>query len=166
MPQIGQLSEDSWYLISQLFWVVLVFGAIFLVVGRGMLPKVEATVDLRDAKIADDLAAAKAARDAADAVEADVTQKTNAARAEAQGVVGAAKASAAQATAARLAEINAANEARLAGAEAEIARARSSALAEIEAVASEAAADLVSRLTGKVVSPAAAAGAVKAHINV
>ena len=68
MPQIGQLTEDSWYLISQLFWVVLVFGAIFFVIGRGMLPKVEATVDARDAKIAGDLAAAKAARDAADAL--------------------------------------------------------------------------------------------------
>ena len=55
MPQIDQLSE-SWYLASQLFWLVLVFGAIFFLIGRGMLPKIEATVDGRDAKIAGDLA--------------------------------------------------------------------------------------------------------------
>jgi F-type H+-transporting ATPase subunit b len=165
MPQIGQLTEDSWYLISQLFWVVLVFGGIFLVIGRGMLPKVEATVDARDAKIAGDLAAAKAARDAADAAEADLVARTNTARADAQAVLAAAKVSAAKATEARLAEVNAANEARLAAAETEIAQARSSALTEIEAVASEAAADLVTRLTGNPVTPATAANAVKAQIN-
>lgn len=164
MPQIDQLSE-SWYAVSQLFWLALVFGAIFVVIGRGMLPKVEATVDARDRKIADDVSAAKAAREAADAVEADWRAKTNAARAEAQAVVAAAKSAAADKTAARLASINEANEARLAAAEAEISAARVSALAEIEAVAADAAQHLVSRLTGKAIEPEAAAAAVRAQIH-
>ena len=71
MPQIAQLTADNWYLASQLFWLLVVFAGIYIVIGRGMLPKVEATIDQRDAKIADDLAAAKAARDAADAIEDD-----------------------------------------------------------------------------------------------
>lgn len=165
MPQIGQLSLD-WYLASQIFWLVLVFGAIFLVIGRGMLPKVEATVDARDRKIADDLAAAKTARDESDAIEADWRARTNAARADAQGVVAAAKAKAAKDAEKRLAKANAEAEARLAAAEAEIGQARSSALAEIESVAVEATQDLVSRLSGAKVSTADAARAVKAGLNV
>ena len=57
MPQIDQLPDIFW---SQLFWLAIVFGIIFFVIGRGMLPKIEATVDARDAKIADDLAGGRA----------------------------------------------------------------------------------------------------------
>ena len=83
MPQIAQLTEDSWYLLSQIFWLLLVFGGIYFVIGRGMLPKIEATVDQRDRKIADDLAAA--ARDAEKKLakaDADVAAKLAAAEAE------------------------------------------------------------------------------------
>lgn len=164
MPQIDQLSE-SWYLSSQLFWLVLVFGAIFFVVGRGMLPKVEATVELRDRKIADDLAAAKAAREGADSIEADWRNRSNAARAEAQSVVAASKDKAAKDAEKRLAKANADIEAKLVAAEAEIAAARSSAMAEVESVAADAAQTLVGRLTGATVSAADAAQAVRAQIN-
>lgn len=165
MPQIDQLGE-SWYLASQLFWLALVFGFILIVVGYGMMPKVEATVDARDRKIADDVAAAKAARDAADEIEADWRAKSNAARADAQGLVAAAKDKAAREAEARLAEANAAIEARLASAEQEIAAARASAMAEVENVASDAAQQLVGRLSGIKVTPAQVASAVKAQLNV
>lgn len=165
MPQIGQLSLD-WYLVSQIFWLALVFGAIFLLIGRGMLPKVEATVEARDRKIADDLAAAKAARDASDAIEADWRARVNAARADAQGVVATAKAKAAKDAEKRLAKANSEAEARLATAEAEITQARNSALAEIESVAVEVTQDLVTRLSGAKVNAADAARAVKAGLNV
>ena len=58
MPQISQFAE-SWYAASQIFWVLLTFGFVFFIIGRGMLPKIEATVDARDRKVADDLAAAE-----------------------------------------------------------------------------------------------------------
>jgi F-type H+-transporting ATPase subunit b len=166
MPQIAQLAGNNWYLISQIFWLVLVFGAVFFVIGRGMLPKVEATIDARDAKIADDLAAAKAARDEADGIEEDWRNRSNAARADAQTVIAAAKDKAAKDAEKRLAQANVKIDEKLAAAEQEISAARASALTEIEAVASEATADLVQRLTGKAATPAAVAQAVKAHINV
>ena len=53
MPQIAQLTADNWYLASQLFWLLVVFAGIYAVIGRGMLPKIEATVDARDRKVAD-----------------------------------------------------------------------------------------------------------------
>jgi F-type H+-transporting ATPase subunit b len=166
MPQIAQLTGNNWYLISQIFWLVLVFGAVFFVIGRGMLPKVESTIDRRDAKISDDLAAAKAARDAADAIEEDYRTRSNAARAEAQATIAAAKDKGAKDAEKRLAKANAKIEEKLAAAEQEIAAARTSALTEVESVAKEAAADLVQRLTGKKAAAAAVAQAVKAHVNV
>ncbi len=51
MPQIAQLTADNWYLASQLFWLLVVFAGIYIVIGRGMLPKIEATVDARDRKV-------------------------------------------------------------------------------------------------------------------
>jgi F-type H+-transporting ATPase subunit b len=165
MPQIGQLTESG-YFISQLFWLVLVFGFIFLVIGLRMLPKVEATVDARDAQIAGDLAAAKAARDAADGIEEDWRNRSNAARAEAQTVMADAKAKAAKDAEKRLAKANADIDVRLAAAEAEIATARSSAMTEIEAVAVEAAQGLVTRLTGTNATTPVAVAAVKAQLHV
>jgi len=49
MPQLNQLPEIFW---SQLFWLVVVFGIIFFAIGRGMVPKIQSTVDARDKKIA------------------------------------------------------------------------------------------------------------------
>src|SRR3546814_15133718 len=91
MPQINQLAEN-WYFASQLFWLTLIFGAVFVVIGLDMYPKIEATVDARDRKVADDLAAAKAAHAAADHLEDQYRQQNDAARAEAQKAVPDAKA--------------------------------------------------------------------------
>ena len=42
MPQLSQLGE---VLLSQLFWLAIALGFIFFVIGRGMVPKIQATVD-------------------------------------------------------------------------------------------------------------------------
>ena len=81
MPQIAQLAETY---ASQIFWLLLTFGLVFFVVGKLMLPKVTSTVDARDKSVADDLAAAEAARTAADAAEEAWRTRENAARASAQ----------------------------------------------------------------------------------
>ena len=66
MPQLNQLALVAY---SQFFWLAVVLGLIYFVIGKGMLPKIQSTVDARDKSIADDLAAADAARSQADAVE-------------------------------------------------------------------------------------------------
>ncbi|MCX9146765.1 ATPase [Erythrobacter sp. WG] len=164
MPQIAQLSET---LTSQVFWLLVFFGLTFVVVGLGMVPKILGTVEMRDNQIAGDLAAAQAARDAATAEEEAWRTRENANRAAAQAVIGEAKAKAAAANAAKLAETQARLDARLAEAEAAIDAARSSAMAEIEGVAADAARDIVARVAGAHVEPAAAEAAVKevmAHV--
>lgn len=158
MPQIEQISE---FLTSQVFWLLVFFGLTFVVVGLGMVPKILGTVEMRDGQIAGDLAAAQAARDAANSDEDAWRSRENANRAAAQGVIGEAKAKAASANAAKLAEVQARLDTRLAEAEAGIAAARNSAMAEIEGVAAEAARDIVARVAGADVEPAAAQAAVK-----
>src|SRR5256885_15428741 len=77
MPQLSQLSE---VFLSQLFWLAIALGFIFFVIARGMVPKIQATVDAREQKIASDLEAAQAARSAADETEAAWRARMDAAR--------------------------------------------------------------------------------------
>ncbi|MDE1468371.1 F0F1 ATP synthase subunit B family protein [Aurantiacibacter sp. D1-12] len=158
MPQIDQMFE-IWS--SQLFWLLITFGFVFFVIGRGMVPKVMDTVGMRDKQIADDLAAAQAARDAADEAEEAWRQRENANREAAQDLVNKAKAKAQKSTDTKLAKVQAAIDTQLEEAEARIEASRKEAGAEIEAVATEAAQDIAKRLAGVKATKAAAKSAVK-----
>ena len=48
MPQLNQLADVA---LSQLFWLLLVLGVIYFGIGKGMLPKIQSTVDLREKKM-------------------------------------------------------------------------------------------------------------------
>src|SRR5688500_5314699 len=80
MPQIEQLPL---IFTSQLFWLVVVFGLLFFGIGRGMLPKIQSTVDLRERKIAEDLERAQAARSEAEKTEEAWRARMDTARGEA-----------------------------------------------------------------------------------
>lgn len=161
MPQIAQIAETY---SSQIFWLLLTFGFVFFVVGRGMVPKVQGVVDARDSKIADDLATAKASFARADALEEEWRAKENASRAEVHAVLTEAKAKATKATEGQLHEADAAIAAKIAEAEAQVQAARSRALTEVETVAADAAAEMVLRVAGTQVSPVAAVEAAKAAL--
>lgn len=163
MPQLTQLPEIFW---SQLFWLAVVFGVIFFVIGRGMVPKIQSTVDQRDRKVADDLAAAERARVEADASEEAFRLRMDESRAEAMKTTSAAKADGAKATEKKVAKADAAIQAKLAKAEEQIRASREKALVEIETVAAELTQDLTSRLAGIKVDKKDAADAVKAELNV
>jgi len=163
MPQLTQLPEIWW---SQLFWLAVVFGLIFFVIGRGMLPKIQSTVDAREKKVADDLERAQAARQAADATEAAWRERMDAARAEAAKVSNEAKQSSAKDTEAKVRKAAEKIHAKTEAAQTKLRTAFEGARAEIETVAAEAAAEMVSRLTGNMIAPQDAAQAVKAEMNV
>ncbi|QZH74476.1 MAG: ATPase [Erythrobacter sp.] len=158
MPQIAQMSE-IWS--SQLFWLLVIFGLVYVVVGKGMLPKVMDTVGMRDSQIASDLAAAQAARDAADQQELAWRQRENDNREAAQALVNEAKAAAQKSTEAKLAQVQAGIDTQLEAAEARIAASRAEAAAEIETVAAEAAQDIAARIANISVAPEAARAAVQ-----
>lgn len=161
MPQIAQIDATF---ASQLFWLIITFGLVYIVIGKGMLPKIEATVEARDNRISDDLAAAQRARAAADETEEAYRAKTEQNRAEALKVTQAAKDASARETEARVKAADAEINEKIAAAEALIREATEAAKADIEAVASEAAQDMVAKLSGVKVTKAQAAKAVKAAL--
>lgn len=158
MPQIAQLA-DTYF--SQIFWLLVFFGITFFLIGRGMVPKVMGTVELRDRQITDDLAAAQAARVAADEQEEAWREREKENRAKAQDLIAEAKAKGAAQSEAKLAKSQERLDAKLAAAEAEIEAARTSAMSEIEEVAAEATQDILVRLAGDKVDKRTARSAVK-----
>ena len=161
MPQINQLGD---VLYSQLFWLLVTLAVIYFGIGKAMLPKIMSTMAARDDRIADDLAAAEAARKAADDTEEAYRARMNESRAEALKVTAAAKAESARATEARVAKADTRIRAKVDEAEARLRAATNAALADIEGVAAEAAQDMVKKLAGVAVGKSEATRAVQAAI--
>ena len=145
MPQLDQLPLVIY---SQFFWLAIVLGLIYFGIGKAMVPKIQSTVEERDKKIADDLAAAEAARVQADETEEAYRQRMDASRAEAMRVTAAAKAEVAQAVEKKAAKADAANQAKLDKAQQRIRGAREAAQAEIALVAAEMTQDVVAKVAG------------------
>lgn len=162
MPQITQL---PFIFASQLFWLLIVFGAIFFVIGRGMLPKIQSTVDARDRRIAEDLALAEQARVRADEIEAAYRRRMEETRDEAMRVAAASKQETGRESETRIKAADAEIGTRVQAAEERIRAATGAAMAEIETVAAEAAQEMVAKLAGVTVSRDRAAQAVKGALN-
>ncbi len=163
MPQITQLSS---IIFSQLFWLAIVFGIIFFGIGRGMLPKIQSTVDAREKKIGEDLERAQAARAEAEETEAAWRARMDQARAEAARLAQEAKQDSAKATEARVKKAVDKIGLKVDAASARVREAVEAARAEIESVAAEASREMVERLTGMSVDKKEAGDAVKAELNV
>jgi F-type H+-transporting ATPase subunit b len=163
MPQINQLSEIFF---SQLFWLLVVFGIIYFGIARGMVPKIQSTVELREKTIADDLAKAQAAREAAEETEAAYRQRMDESRAEAAKLTREARQRSALETEAKVRAASEQIAKKVSAAEAEIRAAAEAARAEVEKAAVEAAQELVVRLIGAKVDRSQAAAAVKAELHV
>jgi F-type H+-transporting ATPase subunit b len=163
MPQLSQLSQVY---LSQFLWLAIALAFIFFVIARGMVPKIQATVDARESKIAGDLEAAQKARAAADETEAAWRARMDSARADAARVAQEAKQSSAQDAEKKVKAAADAINRKVESAQAKVREASIAARAEIEALAAEAAQDMVRRLTGISVDNNEAAAAVKAELNV
>jgi F-type H+-transporting ATPase subunit b len=113
-----------------------------------MLPKIQSTVDARDAKIAADLEVARGAREAADSLEEGYRAEMDKSRAEAARLSAAAKADAVKSTEQSVAKADAAIATKVDAAVASIGQAKAKAMSEIEGVATDAVQGLVSRVAG------------------
>lgn len=162
MPQLSQLAIVYQ---SQWFWLLLVLATIYLVVGRGIISKVETTVDMRDQQIAADLAAAERLQAEAARSEEAWREQMSAAHAAGQAQTAEAKAKAQREAEKRVAKADQAIEAKTDEAARALAEARRSALVEIESVAAEAAREIVAKLTGAKVTEKAARAAVSGAMN-
>jgi len=149
MPQLSQLSD---VVLSRLFWLAITLGFIYFVIGRTMLPKIQSTVELRDEKIAQDLAAAEEVRVEADKMEEAYRLRMDASRGEAMKLSAAAKQEAARKIEKLTAKADATNQAKLEKAEARIRAASEAARGEIAAIAAEMTQDVAAKVAGLKVS--------------
>jgi F-type H+-transporting ATPase subunit b len=143
MPQF----DPTWFA-SQIFWLVVTFGALYWVLVRIALPRIGQVLEERADRIAGDLDRAKQVRDEAADVLAQYEKVLADARALAQSHLRAAQE--------EIAKQSLAGQARLAGelgqqaaaAEARIQRAKEAAIANVREIAVDVAQSAVGRLTG------------------
>jgi F-type H+-transporting ATPase subunit b len=146
---------------SQLLWLALSFGALYLMMARIVLPKLGGVIEARKARIAKDLNDAAAMQQKADAAEAAHEQTVAKARVKAQGLAQEARDKLAADTEAKRKGLEAELAAKLAAAETQIAATRDQAMSNVEAIAREAASAIFARLLGRPADPNAVAEAVK-----
>ncbi len=161
MPQIDQISSIYF---SQLVWLLLVFAIIYVVIGRGMLPKIEGTVQARADKVSGDLAAAETARDQASTLDRDYHAEMDTAHHNASGAIQKAKDEAVRDTELKLRLAHDDIAGKMHHAELALGEARARAFGEIENVAADAVRDIVARLSGLDVSEGDALVAVRASL--
>jgi F-type H+-transporting ATPase subunit b len=147
---------------SQIFWLAVTFGLLYLVLSRVTLPRVAATITRRRNRIDGDLATAEQSRkDAADALTAYDTGLAQA-RARAQVMAEENRKTILAEIERMKKEADAKAQESLSRAEKHIAAERVRASASVKASAAEAAAAIVARLTQQSVSTADAMAAVNA----
>jgi F-type H+-transporting ATPase subunit b len=135
--------------VPQLVWLFVFFAILYFGIVQMTLPKVGSVMGAREDKVNGDIAAAESAKMTSDKLADDYAAGLDAAHKAARAKIGEAQAAAAANVEKALAKTDAALAEKLAAADAALATSRGKALAEVDTVASEAAADIVERLTGK-----------------
>src|SRR5215469_12752102 len=139
---------------GEIFWLIIIFGALFLVFWRIVVPRVGGTIALREDKISGDIGDARRLRDEAEAQAKTAAEELAQARARAQKLAADAKAAANAVAARRQAEEEARLGQLMSDAEARINAARAEAMTQVRGIAGDTASAIVQRLTGGEASPA------------
>lgn len=157
MPQLDFANPLT---ISQVVWMCLIFAVLYIMLANWALPQVAGVIHTREQRILADLDTARIAKEQADGAVAESGERARAAASEAQAAIARAIAEA-KAEAAEKARVdNEQLDRQLEEAEQRIAAARNAAMGALREVARDAAATVVSRLTGHDPDPAAVDEAV------
>ena len=151
---------DATHFASQIIWLAIVFGALYVLMSRVALPRVGSILDARKHRLAADLdeaarmqTQAKAASDAYDKTLAD-------ARAGAQALAQQTHEKLQAESDAKRHALEADLNAKLATAEAQISETKSRAMSNVAGIAQDTAMALVEHLTGRAPSPEAVTAAI------
>lgn len=150
---LPQLDLSTWF--NQIFWLVIVFGVLYFLLARFILPRLREGISDREDRISDDLDQASNMQREAEEAEKAYNRALADARAKAMNVAETTKQSVDAEIAKEIeaADANMDRQAELA--EANIRKIKTKALSNIESIAGETAIEIVSKLTGK--APTAAA---------
>jgi F-type H+-transporting ATPase subunit b len=133
---------------SQLVSLVIAFVALYVIVSRFALPRVESVIDARQNAIEGDLAAAQKFKDESDAALKAYETELASARARAQAIGNETREKLNAAAEAERKTLEEQLTARLAAAEKQIAATRQTAMSNVRGIAADAAGAIVQRLTG------------------
>lgn len=145
---------------SQIFWLVIFFGLLYLLMSRLALPKMEAVLGHRHKTIEGDLAKASALKNETEAALQAYEKALADARAKAQGIAAETRAKMNAEMDAERSSLEKKIGAKTAEAESRIATAKAQSMKDVGEVAAETAAEIVSELTGAKVSKAEAVKAI------
>jgi F-type H+-transporting ATPase subunit b len=146
---------------SQLLWLAITFGLLYLFASRVALPRIGGILDARSNRIASDLSTAGRLKEESDAAIAAYEQALAEARQNAHALGQKARDTARQDIDRDRARIEAELQERLQAAEARIADVKARALTEVDAIAKDAAETMVEVLLGPRVTPDEVASAVR-----
>ena len=133
---------------SQLFWLAITFIALYVLMARIALPRIESILTARRARIDDDLTQAQRFKELSDTALAAHEKALSDARSRAQALANETRASAAAEAEVRRREMDSKLSLHIAEAERTIATKRSAAMTNVRAIAGEAAGAIVERLVG------------------
>ena len=150
---------------SQLLWLAISFGALYLVMARVALPKLGGVIEARKARIAKDLDDAASMQQKADAAAAAHEKTIAEARAKALALAQEARDKLAAETAAKRKALEDELSVKLAAADQQIAATRAQAMSNVETIAREAAGAIFERILGRTPDSQAIAQAVAATKN-
>ena len=145
---------------SQIFWLVIFFGLLYLLMSKVALPKMAAVLDKRHKAIEGDLAKASALKHETEAAIQHYEKSLADARAKAQGIATETRSKIADEIEAERSALEKTLSSKLAEADSRISATKAKAMQDVHEVAAETAAEIVSELTGHKVSKEHAAKAI------
>ena len=147
---------------SQLLWLAITFGALYLLMSRVALPRIGDILANRKAVIDADLAAADASRQQTDAAIAAYEKALAEAKAKAQGIANETRDQIQADLAAKRGAVEADLTAKVTAAEQRIAATKAEALTHVDEIATETARTVVTQLVGDVSADSVRAAVAKA----
>jgi F-type H+-transporting ATPase subunit b len=133
---------------SQVFWLTLTFVALYLLMSRIALPRVDSILEQRRVRIAGDLGEAQRLKGESDTAIASYEKSLADARGRAQALVNDSRERQAAEAEAQRKALDASLNDRITQAESSIAQSKSAAMVNVRGIATEAAAAIIERLIG------------------
>jgi F-type H+-transporting ATPase subunit b len=158
LPQL-----DSSHYPSQLLWLAISFGLLYLLLSRVLLPKVESALARRRHHIEADLAGARQLQKQSEEVAAAYEAALAEARGKASGIAGDMRAKLTAEVDAERNRVDEAIVAKIAAGESDIADTRRKAMGEVEGITTAVVGDIVNRLIGRTPGPAEVKAAILAQ---
>ena len=155
---------DPWHFPSQIFWLAVLFGALYLILSRLVLPGIGNTLERRESTIASDLDEAARLNDEAVDAQKAVEVSIAKAHAKARETADKARAKIDKEIATETAKVDAEVDKKLAEAEERISVLRADAMKNVESIAAEANESVLGKF-GSTAGKADTAAAVKAALG-